>query len=163
MQNVGPKERKMKRLFWLLPLVFAVSLSFSAEIDKSRTENDIREAVFRFQIHGWRFHLGKIFFLSFAKEQGDPSDEFMKRFAGYGANVRKGSQATAEITGVKDRNTGELGLILYAAEITWISDTEVEVKGGYYESRMSAEGNTYYLKRDDGRWIVTKEVVHWIS
>jgi hypothetical protein len=47
--------------------------------------------------------------------------------------------------------------------IKWVSPTEVEIAGGYYEGILSASGNTYYLEKDDGKWKVLKDVLHWIS
>ena len=60
-----------------------------------------------------------------------------------------------------DKKTGEQGLIFNVTRIQWKSDTEVE--GGYYEAGLSASGNTYTLKKDKGKWQVTKDKMDWIS
>ncbi len=46
------------------------------------------------------------------------------------------------------------GLLFYISEIRWLSESEVEVEGGYYEAGLSASGNTYHLSRNRGSWIV---------
>lgn len=53
--------------------------------------------------------------------------------------------------------------MFYVGEIKWVSEIEVEVAGGYYEANLSASGNTYYLKKKDGKWVVERDEMHWIS
>jgi hypothetical protein len=48
-------------------------------------------------------------------------------------------------------------------EIRWVADDQVEADGGYFETGLSASGNTYYLKRENGLRIVTRDVMHWIA
>jgi hypothetical protein len=38
-----------------------------------------------------------------------------------------------------------------------------EVSGGYYEAELSASGNTYYMRKKDGKWVCEKNVMRWIS
>gem|GEM_PF-3393868 len=59
--------------------------------------------------------------------------------------------------------TGERGLLFDLGEIRWISDDTVEIDGGYYEGGLSASGNTYFLKKKTGKWIVERDRMHWIS
>jgi hypothetical protein len=150
----------MKTLIWLLLFMLIPAPLFSAQIDRPIVENDIREAVFRYQIQHWDSDgdYGDIFFLSLSGM--DPNNKFMGRFIDYGKRAKKKTQAASEImTGVKDKQTGKPGIILEVAEITWISGTEVKVQGGYYQHGKSASWNTYYLKRRHGKWAVTKDVV----
>lgn len=86
----------------------------------------------------------------------------MERFADDKPTIKKESQAKLG-DGVKDRDTGERGLIFRVGNIKWVSDTEVEVEGGYYEAGLSSSGNTYFLKKQKDKWVVTKDVMHWIS
>ena len=135
-----------------------------AEID------DIREATFRYQFAhnaSGQQQAAKVYFLSFVdelSERSDPNDGFMKRFAGNNPRVAKNSDSGVSKNGVvADKKTGEEGLIFTVRAIKWISTNEVEVEGGYYEAGLSSSGNTYYLKKKDGKWMVTKNVMHWIS
>jgi hypothetical protein len=41
--------------------------------------------------------------------------------------------------------------------------TEAEVEGDYCEAGLSASGNSYYLKKEREKRVVTKDVMHWIS
>ncbi len=145
---------------------------------KSRAaqEEDIREAVFRYQFQ----HIGsypqrkvKVYFLSLAssspkcgESDKDPSDRFMGRFRDKLPRVKKVSECTAGIDikeGVRDKGTGEPGLILRAGSIKWTNDREVEVRGGYHEHGLSASGNTYRVVREGNRWIVKKDTMNWVS
>jgi len=138
------------------------------KVVKIRTgqEEDIQEAVFRFQFDNNASGLQqnvKIYFLSLGEGHKDPSDEFTERFRESPIPVRKVSECTYGTSGVRDTKTGEVGLIFYVDTITWMSDTEVTVEGGYYEASESATGNTYRLVRNGSQWIATEATMDWIA
>ena len=88
----------------------------------------------------------------------------MKRFAGHKPPVRKVSACEADAKkGVRDKTTGEQGLIFRLVGVRWKSDTEVEVEGGYSESATSASTNVYVVKKIDGKWKVTSDKMITIS
>lgn len=120
--------------------------------------DDIREAMFRHHIEK---HGERIYFLAFFDiETGmreDPSDTFMKRFAGQIPRVAKESESQAsDYKGLRDKKTGEQGVSLTISAIRWVSDTEVQVHSGYYSGGTGAERGTYFLKKKDGRWVVER-------
>ena len=53
--------------------------------------------------------------------------------------------------------------IFRVGSIEWKSDIEVEVGGGYYASGWGASGNTYTLKKVNGKWQVINDTMNWIS
>lgn len=65
--------------------------------------------------------------------------------------------------GVADKATGKRGVLFHTGAIKWLSDIEAEITGGYYEEKLSSSGSTYHLKKVDGKWIVTKDVLNVIS
>jgi hypothetical protein len=150
---------------FLLLLVFA-SVGLSADDARKNQEDDVREAVFRWQFEhnaSGQQKKAKAYYLQIG-EKGDPSDALMKRFAEHKPPVRKVSACTADAgKGVLDKKTGERGLIFRVTSIEWKSDTEVDVKGGYYEGGLSASGNTYTVKKENGKWKMTNDKMHWIS
>ena len=156
--------RNFTRLF--LCLAFA-SVSVGADQARQLQEDDIREAVFRWQFDhnvSGQQKRAKVYFLSVGEKYGDPSDEFLKRFADNQPPVRKRSECTADAgKGVLDKKTGEQGLVFNVTRIQWKSDTEVEVEGGYYEAGLSASGNIYTLKKDQGKWKVVNDKLVEIS
>jgi hypothetical protein len=130
-------------------------------------EDHIREAVFRYQFkrNASAFQdKTEVYFLSIGG--GDPSDQFMRRFEGHTPVVKKVSEAivsSSEVTGVKDKKTGQRGLIFNQRTIKWDENDHVEVEGGYYEAGLSASGNTYSVVKENNEWVVTKSEMHWIS
>lgn len=157
----------MKTIAHLIFLFACASCGLAADQARDSQTDDIREAVFRWQFQhnasGQRAN-AQVYFLGVGEKGGDPTDEFMKRFADHQPPVRKVSASTADPdTGVRDKKTGEQGLIFRVTSITWKSDTEVDVSGGYYEAGLSASRNAYTLKKESGQWKVTSDKMQWIS
>jgi hypothetical protein len=149
-------------LIWLL-----ASMPNVAADTRTKQDDDIREAVFRYLLD--RFSsVGQrskgVFCLAVGEKGADPSGEFMTRFAKDKLAVKKRSECTADpYNGVADKNTGREGLIFHVAGMRWVSDAKVEVDGGYYEAGLSASGNTYTVVKRHGKWIVSKDTMHWIA
>ncbi len=155
----------MKPKICLLVFVLAASLASCAATQKISVEDDIREVTFRYQFSPWlrqipEKDLGKItFFLSVGENKEDPGKEFMDRFINNRPAVKARSQATGGLQGVKDRDTGQAGVIFYVSKIKWLNDTRAEVEGAYFGSGLSSR-STYTLIKKKDRWVVTKEAVH---
>ncbi len=136
------------------------------EAHRNHDEDETREAVFRYQFANNRAGAKAyetLFFLS-VEDGSDPTDDFMERFRNSGHRVRKVSQcACLPLDGVRDRETGEAGVILNAWGITWITEDEAEVEGGHYRHGLSSSGNYYRVVREGGRWTVKEERNLWIS
>jgi hypothetical protein len=166
MRNARNNTVWLRAAIYSLALLSAASVGYGADTAKLKAEEDIQEATFRYQfLHnasGLKQN-AQFYFLSLGEKNADPSDEFMKRFAGHKPVAKKRSQSTGGAGGIKDKETGGSGLIFTVSKIKWVSETEVEVEGGYYEAGLSASGNTYYLKKEKEKWAVTKDVMHWIS
>ncbi|MHC4200916.1 MAG: hypothetical protein ACYSU0_13065 [Planctomycetota bacterium] len=129
---------------------------------KAVLEDDIREAVFRWQFAHNASALqqkAKAYYLSFGGGQ-DPGDAFIERFGSHVPPVKKLSQCETGGRGsqVKDRGTGERGLIFRVTKIVWRSGTEVEVTGGYCEANMSGSTIIWRVVREGGRWVVKEEL-----
>lgn len=162
----------MKR-FFLLSILLTLFLWHCEHsiinVPKSIQEDDIRESVFRYQFQhnaSGQQQNAKVYFLSLGsiEEPEDPSDEFMKRFQGHQPPVKKVSQSIVSVfEGVKDKDTGEQGLIFRVTRIAWKSDVEVEVEGGYYENGLSASGNIYRVALEGGQWVVKEDRMIWIA
>lgn len=150
----------------LLLLPIAPCAAKDAPISRTAQEDDIREAVFRYQFNHNASGLqqnAKIYFLSLSRKK-DPEDRFLKRFKDLPKAVKKASEAEASaLEGVKDRKTGESGLIFFVGRIKWVKDVQVEVGGGYYENGLSASSNTYYVVKKNNKWVVIKDKMHEIS
>lgn len=150
----------MKTIAQLMLMFAFTSFVFAADNARERQVDDIREAVFRYQFDhnaSGQQKTAKVYFLQVGEKSNDPAEGFMKRFDGNKPPVRVGSAAkNVPGKGLLDKKTGEEGLSFSVVSIKWISDTEVEVEGGYYEASLSASCNTYTVVKKNGKWVVTK-------
>lgn len=114
---------------------------------------DIAESVFRFQFasnaSGDQQKAPSYFLSLFGN---DPDEEFLTRFKDNKPPVKKGSEF----------KIGK-GLKFRVTKIKRITESKVEVEGGYYEAGLSSSGNTYTVEKKDGIWVVTKNKLNWIS
>ena len=139
-------------------------------------EAAVTEAVVRHLLHARRD--GLVYFLSVgAREDRDPDDAFMERFAGHRPPVKPISEATlsgaaqpgsalaaAPFPGqVIDRRTGQPGLILRVSRLTWLSESEARVEASTFAHGLAARGLLYHVAREGGRWVVGEGVLDWIA
>jgi hypothetical protein len=141
----------MKKLAILvLPLALAACASAgpapSSEA-QSAASSDIAEAVFRYQ---FRHNASSLqaradrYCLSLPGEQS-PDAAFLQRFDGN----------TPPVLGVEEcrRQSGK-NLLFRVQRLDWRSDDEVWVTGGYWEGNLSSSGESYRVRRKDGKWVV---------
>jgi hypothetical protein len=102
-------------------------------VSRSTEEDRIAEALFR---HLLQEHQGlKVCFLS--RDGADPSDDFLRRFQGEVPVKKKGSLRTrGRYRQILDKETGAISGIVSVGPIKWISDSEVEVGGGFYDGEV---------------------------
>lgn len=142
---------------------FAIALSVlplhpSAMGQQSRfgEEDDIREAVVRYQIANWNL-VANVYFIEIQSK--DPSTAFLNRFADLRKPVKgtSASRKKRDVAGfhVEDRKTEKRGVIFDRGVITYNEDSSVEVEGGYVCAGLCMAGGTYHLRRQEGRWKVT--------
>lgn len=148
--------------FSLLYMPFSQATAFSEE-------DAVREAVFRYQfrknVSALKTAAG-VYCLSVllaGEELQDPSHELMARFRGHVPPVKKRSECDVSRNGVYDKTTRAQGLMFYLKGTRLTSPDTAEVYGGYYENGLSSSGNTFILRRQEGKWIVVRAVMMWIS
>src|SRR5882757_6179744 len=104
----------MKSILHLFLLFAFASVGLADDKVREGQTDDIREAVFRWQIDrdgSEQQTNAPVYFLQIGKKRGDPTDEFMKRFAKHKPPVRKVSACSSSGKGVYEKKTGERGLI----------------------------------------------------
>ena len=149
----------------LLAMLAGACASTPAGLDGDE-ETDIREAVFRYQFehNASSKQQSAEYYCLVTKGPKDPPPELMKRFAGHAPVVVPVSECRIDIElGVSRGTVSGRGLMFNVGDIKWISPTEVEVTGGYYEHGLSSSGNVYRLKHDGGVWKVIGDTMEWIS
>ena len=155
----------MKTKICLLVFVLVASAA-SCVATKISVEDDIREVTFRYQFLPWLRQIPEkeldkmLFFLSVGENKEDPGKDFMDRFVNNKPAIKTRSHATGGLQGVKDRDTGQPGVIFYVSKIKWLKETEVEVEGAYFGHGQSSSRSTYTLTKKNDKWVVTKEAPH---
>jgi hypothetical protein len=133
---------------------------FTKPADHAAQENDIWEAVFRYRIE--LVGSNGPFFLSI--DGNDPSDSFMARFAPSSARVKKYSESyfrkDPSPGWLRDRSTDEKAIGLSVRSVTWISNDQVELRGGMYCGGLCADAGIYRLAKKNGRWAVEQYEAH---
>lgn len=160
--------RAMVRLTPILLLLLFSLASLASDSDRTGQEDDIREAVFRHQFEynaSGQQKTAHAYCLAILvnDKDSDPSEQLIKRFAHHKPPVRKWSACRWTAIQVVENRTGRPALIFSVGKIEWISDAEVSVGGGYEEGNVSSSGNAYILKKQDGKWTVTKDQITVIS
>jgi hypothetical protein len=149
-------------------LFFLASFGLAADAVRQSQEDDLRETVFRWQLNEFGStslpgaapaDMPKAYFFGVGEKKEDPSDAFIKRFVDNKLPVRKLSACKMSTRGDFDKITGEKGYVLTVGSITWKSDTEVDVKGYWHVSGLCASWDTYTLKKQNGKWKVTKDKI----
>ncbi len=155
--------RDLFKNFTLLPTLCVLFITTSASHAKPvdfKDEENVRETVFLYQFSHNASALkqkAKAYYLTIGTNGADPSDNLLKRFAGHKPPVFK-------ISKLKPNNKKEIdGLTFKITNLRWISETEVEVTGGYYEGPLSSSGGIYRVKKHNGKWIVLNYQEQWIS
>ena len=167
LESLGPTKTtntmKLKPIIhWFLILACA-SCTFAADnTARQKDEDDIQEAVLRELFDRNPSTLQKratAYYLAIGEKKGaDPTEEFLKRFAGHKPPVLKRSAAalSPDQGVVTDKQTGGRGLIFRLYGVKWLSESEAELRGGCAESAADSLVNTYTVKKDNGKWKVTK-------
>jgi hypothetical protein len=125
-------------------------------IKNQSCKDDAIEIVFRDLMQRYPPHA--VYFLSFA--EADPSDEFMARFK-TDPRIKKLSQAIRNANQVVDRDSGQIGVHVQAADYYAINENEVRV-GAAWEivERLGKDPSwtiwcmEYRLQRVSGRWVI---------
>jgi hypothetical protein len=90
----------------------------------------------------------------------DPSREFMNRFVSHRPPVRPISEALtlASDFRVRDRATGQPGIIVSIRSVCWLTASDVEVEAVRFFGMNASLDYEFQLKFQSGRWRVVSEI-----
>ena len=150
----------MRRLlFAILLLSSALLLSCSPGNSVHVSDDDIAEAVIRFQIERcYETNPPKVYFLSL--NSTDPTSDFMARFKPNSAAVRKRSQMSGEFS---DLENGERGIVLSVEKLTRLTEARFEVDGACVAGGDNGYGFVYSVIREPGGALRVGTRMKWIS
>jgi len=132
--------------------------------------NDIWEAVFRYQLTNLYFKKYSAFLaLPTAKRKWrDPDEKFLSRLKDIKPRPQKFSARPHPPAGVYphqfvDKKSGKVIVVLRVGAITWVSDSEVQLDGGFYCGSLCGESFHYRVGNKAGRWTVTEAKLTSVS
>jgi hypothetical protein len=127
----------------------------TAEMSRKAEEAKIVAATLCYQLTQQQIELKvKVIFL-FIGDNQDPSDSLLTQVRCGSYDFRKVSQSTMDAGAVKDKNTGEEGLILGVTSIKWEKATEVLVTGRMQLDRENSLTHVFHVvKEENNRWVV---------
>ena len=148
-------------------LLFVCSPVYSQRRDVCPTkveDRELVEAVFRYQLEqSVKEKKWNVFYLAFGWYASDEDeacvDRWVDAFPDHSPPVKKfvKNQFDAE------RIRQEKGLVLGVAEIKQKSETEAEVEGYIFVTPGEAQGYSYSLARENGKWIVKGSKGTWTA
>src|ERR1044071_879783 len=147
----------MKKVITIFTLLQFACFGYAADPTRESQIDNILEAVFRYQFdHVSTNELdAKVYVLGIGESCSDPSDEFLKRFAGRQPTVKKASDWVRD-WGRIDKEPGEKALMFCANRFVCISDTIVEVSASHHRARVVGGGGNFFpVKGDDAKGRVT--------
>ena len=118
-------------------------------------EDFIREAAFRYEMqHSEGHESSSLFFLS-VEEGRDPDSEVVKRLASGSFQVKPVSQSINQRTLIKDKDTGQPGVILGVGKVRRVDKDRVQLGLLAYSGWGDVKEYVYHLAFTDKGWIVT--------
>ncbi|HEV2698567.1 MAG TPA: hypothetical protein VGU90_11290 [Terriglobales bacterium] len=159
----------MKLIVRLALLCALTSTASAADTSRVRQEDDIHEAVLRYQFKDYQLQhehekTASCYCVSIGEtEPTDPSDNFLRRFNYYSPSVRRASACDDRDGGVVEKHTANAAVIFNIGSITWVSDSAVTVEGSYVEGNVGAVGYLYRVNREKRKWKVESAEMRWIS
>lgn len=118
-------------------------------------EDCIREAAFRYEMQHSEGHDSSSLFFLEVEEERDPDDELVKRLASGSFHVKPFSHSINQRSLIKDKDTGESGVILGVGKITWVDKDRVRLGVSAYSGWGDVKEYVYHLAHTDNGWIVT--------
>jgi len=97
----------------------------------------------------------EVYFL--AIDGKDPSEALLKRLADVSPPVKRKSlsKKTKDAFGtIVEAKTEKIGVLFEQGAIRRLSETRVDVAGGYFCGGLCSASGTYHLELRDGRWVV---------
>lgn len=152
----------------LIVLLIGIAAYVAICIPQWKTEDDIREAVFRYQLThnaaGQSSPYAYYLSVGSADQDVSPSRKLLRRFEAQKPRVKPVSDCTTiHGTWIADGETHRLGIVLRAGRVRRISPEKAEIEGGYFENGCSASFNLYTVVRRHGEWVVVHDKLLGIS
>jgi hypothetical protein len=157
-----PAPRLIVVLLIILSLPFN-SYSQAPFADESPVKTDLREAVFRYMFDHYNYgRYVKVYCI--AAERPVP-DAFIQRCSQIKPHVVGAFDCdrSAPMSSVRNKKTGETGMLLTIIDIQSIRGDEAKVKVEAFSDGIAANWNTLRIIFKEGHWKVVKDKVDGVS
>ena len=147
---------KMLMIAALLAPLAGFARPQNAPAANAQTEEDVREAVFRYQFKSLDLRVA-FFFISV--DGKNPSAAFLDRFRDHDPVVRVASDAKFEkkpIQNYVEKHTEKQGIMFRQEAIRWVSDTQADVQGSVECGDLcNPATGVYHVARTGNQWTVS--------
>jgi hypothetical protein len=127
----------------------------SGDSSRGALEDDLREIVYRYQIKNFDLIVAYHFIAVNGK---NPPAAILQRLHGGQPPVLPVSDAERikkPMRQIQNRNDFKQGVLFNQGQIKWISDTKVDVEGGFECGDICDEASgVYHLSKSEGKWVV---------
>jgi hypothetical protein len=127
----------------------------SNETSRTAQEDDIREAVYRYQIKNFDLVVAYHFIAVNGK---NPPAAVLQRFHGQQPPVLPVSEAEKikkPMRQIQNRNDFKQGALFNQGPIKWISDTKADVEGGFECGDICDEASgVFHVSKTENKWVV---------
>jgi len=164
--NVAHLQRLIKTGPIVVAILLLVCPSFYSQrrdVCPTKVEDrELVEAVFRYQLErSVKEKRWNVFYLAFG---GYPFDEecvdaWINAFSDHAPPVKKFKTSQFDLERIRQ----EKGLVLGVERIKRTTETEAEVEGYTFVTAMEAQGYSYFLTRENGKWIVKGSKGTWTA
>jgi len=147
-------KSRLSALFFFL-IAAAAPAQKAAESPRAAQDDNVREAVFRYQFA----HVELIFAYHFIAIDGkNPPEAFLQRFHDFEPPVRPLSEAERikkPLRMIVNKNDQKQGVIFYLGQVKWISDVRADVEGRFECGDTCDEySGVYHVSKQGNDWVV---------
>lgn len=164
--SAGVRVTLMKWLTIFQFIIFSMISGCASYAEHDSVEKgDIHEALIYYVLDSGFDSLGKAKHLFVSIDGEDPSVEFIERFRNYRYKVLPVSYSKYdEQSGmVIHRSKDGTAAVLQIRTLKVFSEKKVKIDWGHYKANLNASGSTATLKYKNGKWLVVKSRMKWIS
>ena len=148
----------MKYLFFVVLSISILDVHVlnAAQSDLTMDEQEIAEAVFRFQFaNNGSYFQNKARLYCLSINGNSPEDSFFERFT----DLQTPVVGIDKCPPIREN----FALILNISKIVRKTTTKAHVHGGFYINNVNSSDNKYFLKKRKGKWKVVKKRLLSIS
>jgi hypothetical protein len=145
-----------------LPTSEAV-LAQSPFAEESPTKTDLREAIFRYMFQHYDYGPNVKFFC--IQPETPQPEQFLRRFSKNEPRVVWNSDCEIPdlMNGVREKKNGQRAVRMTVSSLELINACEAEAHVVAFSDGLAANWNILQMAREDGRWIVKRDIPKGVS